>query len=192
MIELPSTENGRAFETVGWIQLPAGRVSDWLVKKWGLVSRNVSISFEELQRLTAHTPILRKRVLLPAGTWTAVLTDGPLGTDLGGIPSLISTELGVVAIRAVSSPNGGGREGGRSFAIYVGGVERHVYALKDGSRWDFHQYGDPLDFEEVEAYRSLRIRDRLTDERLRRYLVAAGVPPVDQIDLEGVIVVEYP
>jgi hypothetical protein len=52
---------------------------------------------------------------------------------------------------------------------------RTVHASFDGSRWVFDAVGTPQDFEELDAYKAPRVRDRFTSEMLERYCKALGV-----------------
>lgn len=52
--------------------------------------------------------------------------------------------------------------------------ERQVMTLKE-SRWEFCDNGEPLPFEDTEAYAHRKIRDRLTDARLRHYGEQLGI-----------------
>lgn len=56
--------------------------------------------------------------------------------------------------------------------------QRIVYAYKDG-RWSFNQHWEPLPFEDLEAYKEKRIRDRLTPEMVERYCQEFGINPYD-------------
>jgi hypothetical protein len=193
MIRLPSSSDGRPFETVGWFHLGAGEVRDWLLGSWSQRASEVDVTFDQLRELTAVSPRLRRRVLVPVDDWTLLLTDGPLGTDPAGMPALIAQQLRVTTVRAVCSPNGSGRSGGRVLEVFGAqgpNSERHVYAMKDGSRWKFGEFGTPFDFECVEDYSKVRIADRFTEDHLFRYLDALGVPRTTSVQLEKVIVVE--
>ncbi len=195
MIELPSSELGRTFETVGWFHSSADTVADWLTGRWGLARRKCATDFNGLEALLEKSPILRRRVLLPAGDWTAMLTDGPLGTDLGGLPSVFAREFGLTAVRAVCSPDGLGRSGARIFAAFgVSGAssERHVFVAKDGGKWKFGQFGVPFTFEDTIAYGDVIVPNRLTESSVHRYLKALGIPLAADIQLDDLIAVEAP
>lgn len=56
--------------------------------------------------------------------------------------------------------------------------ERSVYAYKDG-RWSFAQHWEPFSFEDQEAYKEKRIRDRLTPEMVERYCQEFGINAYD-------------
>jgi hypothetical protein len=57
-------------------------------------------------------------------------------------------------------------------------VERSVAVSKEG-RWLFRQSGERLAFEQVDAYLSKNIRDRLTQDMLLRYLASFGINSKD-------------
>jgi hypothetical protein len=191
VIDLPSSSDGRVFETIGWFKLPAETLRDWLVEKWGLQARSLSTDFGHLRTLLDRPGRLRLRVLFGCGDWTAVLTDGPLGTDLGGMPQLIAEQFGVTTVRAVTSPDGGGRSGARILEVFGSSgplSERHVYVAKDGGPWKFSQFGDPLEFEALSDYSKRPVSQRLTEAHIHRYLAALGIPKT--VSFDNVIAVE--
>lgn len=60
-------------------------------------------------------------------------------------------------------------------ALYEHGeLRRFVRAFRDDPSWEFYQRGEPLDFEDLEAYTRQRIRDRFTPEMLRSYCASLG------------------
>jgi hypothetical protein len=191
VIVVPSSEHGRTFETVGWFKLPAESLRDWLVETWGLQALEWSGDLAEVTEWLGRPGRLRLRLLVPCGEWTAVLTDGPLGTDLGGLPELINHQFGVVTVRAVTAPDGAGRSGARIFEVFGATgprSERHVYVAKDGGPWRFGQFGTPFDFEAVSDYSKRPVSARLTEIQVHRYLAALGAPQA--IDFDRVIAVE--
>ncbi len=110
------------------------------------------------------------------------------GPDPVGATSYLSQELGCqgVAIRCVPHTIGqpgirDGRSGSVQFQLF-GPLEtdyinyvRSIVAAYDGSRWVFVSTGTEQDFEEPEAYRARRVRDRFTSEMLARYCRALGL-----------------
>lgn len=56
---------------------------------------------------------------------------------------------------------------------------RTVSVVFDGSRWQFAATGTEQAFEEVEAYRARRVRDRFTSAMLERYCRALGLEVFD-------------
>ncbi len=62
--------------------------------------------------------------------------------------------------------------------------KRNVYSYKDG-RWSFDQHWEPFPFEDVEAYKARRIKDRLTPVMVERYCQEFGIEPFDPDFYEG-------
>ena len=63
------------------------------------------------------------------------------------------------------------------FIVYESNaLRRCVRALKDSPRWEFYTQGDPLDFENEEAYTARRVRDRIQRESLLGYVESWGAP----------------
>jgi len=66
------------------------------------------------------------------------------------------------------------------FEVWQAGVQkRHVSVIKDVDRWKFWQTGEPLREEDVAAYRTRRVRDRLTREYLVLLAERLGFPVGD-------------
>ena len=65
-----------------------------------------------------------------------------------------------------------------SFYILEDGRQRRVVqSLRDSNnRWEFYESGEPLPFEEVDAYKERLKRKRLSRERIIRYAEAMGFP----------------
>jgi hypothetical protein len=65
------------------------------------------------------------------------------------------------------------------FAVYEGkGVKprRLVRVMLGEPKWDFYTEGEPLPFENLQAYRAQRIRDRFSSEMLVTYVEQWGAP----------------
>lgn len=68
----------------------------------------------------------------------------------------------------------------RRLDIYDSGrAIRHLQASDQDGRWEFYQSGEPLPFEDLEAYQRRRVRDRFTPEMLEAYSAALGLRPFD-------------
>lgn len=184
---LPTTEYGRRLESIGWLQLGVEPIAEWLEQSWNLRRRNVSTDFDGFLGLIEISPRLDRRVLIPTGgEWTALCSNGPGGTDVVGTVHTISEVTGALGVRASVSNTG------RVFEVFRGVATRNVYASKDGARWIFGEYGERFDFEDERAYRSIRIKDRLTSEMVSRYLDALSVPPADDLRFDELVVLESP
>lgn len=63
------------------------------------------------------------------------------------------------------------------FIAYESNQRRRVVrAMKDSPRWDFYTEGEPLHFEDQNAYTARRVRDRLPREAVLGYLAYWGAP----------------
>jgi hypothetical protein len=195
---LPSQLSPPTTETAGYFRSSVPVFAEWLVKGLGQESwnaRNVPAgSLAELVRMVQPRVPLRRYLVLPVARWTVLLNDGPLGTDVGMLPSHAARELGCVAVRAVA---GRGRFAGTILEVYDPDSDdpllcrRAVYAADDGGRWAFGESGERFPFEEVDAYRRRLIRDRFTPELLERYLMALGVPVDLEPDLSAAVLLEH-
>jgi hypothetical protein len=199
-MKLPSSICGSTTETIGLFQCDARRLAPWLAhrlgKEWGV--RSVAPeSIEALGSSLAPGAPLTRHALIPWGGWTALLTDGPLGTDVGMLPSLAARELGCVAMRATSVDSESGRFGAVVLEVFdpaasgdVLRCRRSIAAADDGGRWVLNQAGEPFEFEQLDAYSRGRIRDRFTAAMLDDYLRALGVTTGAELELGETVLVE--
>ncbi len=133
--------------------------------------------------------------------WSAVLANGIGGTDPGGKVRNAVRMGGMRGFYTVFRPDfrapANERDlespGARHFSVVWpdadaerGYGKRYVAAQREsGSRWVFQQFGEPLDFEDTDAYLSRRIRDRLTPTMLVDYCAALGLRPFDDAFYTG-------
>jgi hypothetical protein len=198
---LPSQLSVPATQTAGYFETSAPVFADWLVGALGSpwqARRWAGGSLAEAAELVRpHVP-LRRYLLLPVSRWTVMLNDGPQGTDVGVLPMHAARELGCRSVRAVATdPRNGDTFPATIMEVYDPAAvddpmlcRRTIYAMDDGGRWEFGESGERFDFEDVDAYRRRRVRDRFTPELLERYLTELGVPVNDPPDLSAGIVVE--
>lgn len=136
-----------------------------------------------LQALLPRTaPITTKYLFWPLNEhWTMYVDNGVNGTNAGP-PQVLSSKLGVEAIRVVmaddilDAPNGHTMHYGASILeYYQEGVERrHIFVANDGGKWKFGQAGEPFPFEDMAAYKLKSIKQRFTNTMLRGYLEELG------------------
>ncbi len=103
------------------------------------------------------------------GDWTAMISNTILGTD-GAAPHVLSQRLKCEMVRATNTPDA------TYFTYSNPGKEteeeqfRRVSAHIE-SRWEFHEYGKPLPFEDTERYKTKRrVKDKIDTELLIKYL----------------------
>lgn len=188
---LPSPLCGPTTETVGFFHSDADRLARWLADcpgdEWRVVARGWE-SVDELCRFLRPGAPLSRHVLIPWGEWTAVLTDGPLGTDVGMLPSLAARQLSCTALRATAT-TASARFPAVVLEVYdPAAIDelrclRTISAANDGGRWVFAQSGEPYAFEQLDAYRHTRVQDRFTAPVLATYLRELGVPTDVEFDL---------
>ncbi len=174
---------------------------DWeqeIKSKWGqyVESYPVSESIESvLRRLLPLVTSPRTRYLLipTRSRWTAYLDNGYRGTDPSAI-SYLARRIKCRSIFMVAAPHTlsktgiprRGRQGAVIFELY--GPDdtdwlnhiRSIRAFNDAGKWEFHERGAMLPFENPEAYGARYIRDRFTFEMLRDYLKALGLSPFEE------------
>lgn len=187
------------YETVGYFHAPTGLFADWLlgelmVGKSGWVRRELTSPNSEVlvESLLPLADVgVSRYLLLSSESWTAVVNNGRLGTDLGMIPSLAARKLKCRAIRVTAIEDRPDRYGATILEVYdpEAGLplrcRRTISVANDGAKWSFDQSGEPFEFEDKDAYSHRRIRDRFTKPLLHRYVRALGVPAVDLGSMEG-------
>lgn len=190
---------------LGFVQAPVDVVADALVS-WQqsgpqgaeFTSRPVTGDLEEL--LGALLPLTtrerRRFLLLPTASpeWTAYFDNGAGGS--AAFPHLVALArlaglrgVRVTAIPDTASGRGrtpGGRYGASVFELYgdskahLAGIERSIELINDGGKWRFSQDGPPLPFEDLDAYRARRAKDRMPPGLLQRYLAELGLRAFDE------------
>src|SRR5580704_2075416 len=139
-----------------------------------------------------------KRLFVPtASGWTAYFDNSTLGSDPDAALFMLPQRdrLGCRGLDVTAVPDtlgtkppreAKGRFGACSFILHgpdvVGdtNIVRGVEVVNDGGRWTFDVEGAPLPFEEPEAYKVKRVRDRFPFELLDRYCRALGLRPFDE------------
>jgi hypothetical protein len=149
---------------------------------------------EVLCSLEPLTLGVRPRELLVAtvSPWTAYFDCGANGGDPVSTVGYLCTVIGCRGAVAVSIPDTAGtrhehpgRYGAVQFELYGPDMTeflnyiRTVSAVNDGGRWRFDANGTVQDFEDLDAYRRRRKRDRFTSDMLAGYLAALGLRPFD-------------
>ena len=108
--------------------------------------------------------------------WTLLLSNGPLGTDVGMIPSLVARELHSRGIRAVCADDGASPFAARILEVFGPAgehpllIERMIAAANDGGRWVFETSGTPFPFEDQTQHRQRTKAKRFTSAMLHDYL----------------------
>ena len=181
---LPSPVGGVTTETVGLFDVPARTLAEWFrAGDPSLVLH--SPGWDELEDATgdlAPTAVLTTRAFVPLRTWTVLLTNGPLGTDVGLLPSHATRALDCISIRAVCADRSRHPYPAVVLEVYAPDgkeplkVRRTIAAANDGGRWVFEQTGEPFGFEHVDCYTVRRKADRFTPAMLHEYLGSLGVP----------------
>lgn len=198
-MKLPSSIRGVTTKTVGLFQCETERLARWLTagpEGWAARPEKFD-SLEDLcDRLTPGSQF-RRQALVPWGDWTVMLTDGPLGSDVGMIPSLVARQLDRIGIRATAVDPGSARYDAVILEVFdptatdhLLRLRREITAANDGGRWVFSQFGEPYPFEDLDAYGRRRIRDRFTQDMLHHYLEALGVPLGTDPDFGATVMIE--
>jgi hypothetical protein len=181
---LPSSIGGRITEEVGFFECDAATLAGWILQ--GLDGRWVKVipgwsSLADALVTLQPAPILSRYACTPVDGWTALLSNGPLGTDVGALPSQAARELGCRAVRAVRVEDDA-TYSARILEVYSPAgepplaLQRSVVAANDGGRWVFETSGTPFPFEDPAAYSRRAKATRFTGEMLMTYLRALGVP----------------
>jgi len=198
-VRLPSAEGGATTEQVGFFEADSKILADWIQAGlddvgWEIRHPAISSLVDAVAALEPGVTVSR-HLCVPIGTWSVLLNNSPLGTDVGVLPSYAARELGCRAIRAVSV----GDEAtypARILEIYGPGgepplaLERSIAAANDGGRWVFETSGSPFPFEEQDAYARRTKASRFTTEMIHDYLRALGVPLDGTPDWPGALMVE--
>ena len=186
---LPNSDLGSTTETIGIFNSELSFFTSWLAESlgpgWTSRSLGHGLLHRFLPELGADEQQGRTRLLL-AGfqDWVLMFTNGPVGTDPGNIPTHAVQDLSISAARAVAVDAGSDSYSAALFELFDGIGEPPLYcrravgALFDGYKWEFCEFGDPLEFEQTDSYSNRKVRDRLTPALVRDYVAAlTGITP---------------
>lgn len=136
---IPSSCFGKTSETVGFFKCAPSQLADWLVgafgEGWTLQSERTVDSELALRELDQQRKEVSTYLIVAAGNWSAIFTNGPLGTDVGLLPSRAARDLGVRAVRAVSTT-----AGTTSYETFI----FEVFDPKSSDRNGFGEVSTPL------------------------------------------------
>lgn len=150
--------------------------------------REVAGNLDELFAglLPLQSPQPDRYLFLPTANteWTAVYDNDKMGSEPHSLTAALHRRFGFETIEVISIPHTitsdkmRGRYGCIALIYHHAGGERWVRAMNDG-RWHFGTTGDPLPFEDLQAYQRPRHRDRFTHDMLADYLAALDLHPFD-------------
>jgi hypothetical protein len=184
-MNLPSRIGGATTQQVGLFACDYLRLAEWITEGLGpewTMSDPYWKSIEDVLGALSPTPVLSRYACVELKGWALVMTNGPLGTDVGMLPSYAARELKCRGIRAVRVDDDGPGYPARILEVYGPqgtaplALERSIAAAKDGPGWVFETSGNAFPFEDEAAYKRRTKSSRLTGEMLHEYLIALGVP----------------
>ena len=197
-MSLPSRDGGVTTEEVGYFEVDSAALAGWIVSAFGApwTSRAGGLaSLAEAVALLKPGGERTRLLCVPVGHWTALLSNGPLGTDVGVLPSHAARALGCRALRVVNVDDTAmyparllevyGPDGTPPLAD-----ERSIVAANDGGRWVFETSGEAYPFEDQSAYTRRRKASRFTSDMVFDYLRGLGVPIDEDPDWAAAVVVE--
>lgn len=196
---LPSSAGGAVTRTAGYIDQDAGVVAPWLAAGLGSGFVVRPADWDSLDAAVsdlAPSASLDRRAVIPIGDWSVLLTNGPLGTDVGMLPSLATREWGCRAIRATCVEAREHAFPARVLEVFGPDgapplmVVRSITAMNDGGRWVFETFGEPFAFERLDEYQHRLKRCRFTCSLLYEYLRELGVHIDCEPDWPRALVVE--
>jgi hypothetical protein len=177
---------------VGFLERPYREVVDAMdnwetAETWTPAKLQPSDIGQRLLRLAPLQAPAKRELVIPAGDrWTAHLTNDLLGGDSGSWVGHLSSVLACQGVVATHIPVGQYRFPCTQFELLgpegrppLNYIRTISAGILDEGRWRFDADGDPLLFEETEAYKERRIRDRFTRPMLIRYLRAIGIDADD-------------
>jgi hypothetical protein len=144
------------------------------------------------------TPLDRYLLVETKSTWTAIFANGLRVSDVTSPTSYLPTILNCRGLHVGHQPDFSKSKrkdlirkwGSMLFTLY-GPTDtdslnriRHLHVSNDVGGWTFDEGGEPQPFEEAEAYKKPRIRDRFTFEMLQQYCKALGIE-LHQADFYG-------
>jgi hypothetical protein len=195
---LPSSAAGAVTQEVGYFEALPETFAPWLgdgMSGWSLrpVQWN---SLAEAAADLAVSPVMTRNAVVPVADWSVLLSNGPLGTDVGMVPSLAARELGCRALRAVCVGDDEATYPARILELFGPDgqppllTRRAIAAANDGGRWVFETSGEPFDFERLDPYTRRRKAERFPPELVYEYLRRLEVPIDTEPDWAGSWLIE--
>lgn len=197
-MKLPSDAGGAVTKQVGYFEVGSAVLADWIVNGFGAgwQGRPADVaSMDEAVAILHPSPELDRYLCVPVGQWTALLSNGPLGTDVGVLPSYAARELGCRAMRVVNVDDTASYPA-RGLEVYSPegrpplSIERSIVAANDGGSWVFETSGNAYPFEDESAYAKRAKASRFTTDMVYDYLRALGVPVDADPDWRSALTVE--
>jgi hypothetical protein len=175
-LRFPSGLYGTRLATAAWFQTQGSVISQWLAVGIPGVCVQVSVSnLDDVFELLPLSPILDRYLVIEFGAWCCLLTNGPLGSDVGVLPLQAASAFDILALRATTATDG--PYPATVLEVFQGSeCLRSLTAAKDGLRWRYFEYGTPLPVEDSAAASSRLVRNRFTPKLLNSYLDFFGVP----------------
>ncbi len=181
----PSRVGGPTTQQVGFFACDHRRLAEWLTEGlepgWTALDPGWE-SIDDVVEALRPMPVLSRYACIGLNGWGLLMSNGPLGTDVGMLPSYAARELKCRGIRAVRVDDDEAGYPARILEVYGPGgepplaLERSIAAVNDGGRWVFETSGTAFAFEDKGAHRRRSKSSRLTGEMLHEYLLALGVP----------------
>lgn len=185
--------------SIGYLRQDLDSAADALIR-WRRELFTVVESVQMMAALPECLPLLepltggaRPRELLVevSGGWTAYFDCSLRGTDAVSTIGYLSERIGCQGLAVVTVPHTvhdrgtGGQMGSVQFEMFgplrtdfMNSV-RSISASFDGNRWVFHASGTEQWFENSDAYKSRRIRDRFTAQMIDDYAKALELDVFD-------------
>ncbi|MEO0461474.1 MAG: hypothetical protein AAF219_11570 [Myxococcota bacterium] len=195
----PSRVGGSTTQQVGFFACDHTDLAEWLADGldpgWSVLKARWESIDDALEALEP-IPVLSRYGCIGLDGWTLMMTNGPMGTDVGVLPSYAARELKCRGIRAVRVDDDEPGYPARILEVYGPrgepplALERSVVAANDGGRWVFETSGTAFGFEDQEAYKRRAKTSRLTGELLHNYLLKLGVPVDSEPDWSSALLVQ--
>ncbi|PPI54333.1 hypothetical protein [Rathayibacter toxicus] len=183
---------------IGFVNAPIEKVAE-AYRAWLSSSPGIDFTFSWMEGGLRETVWSLEPVIFGGSTkdlyvhtadpgWTAFFDNGAWGGYPLSAVSVLGQRLGVQTLYLSSKPAPPSESiGSRTLVVYEPdptlGAEitrrvRAIELIKDG-RWSLDLSGDPLPFEDLEAYKNRRVAERFTPDMLNNYCAALGLRPFD-------------
>lgn len=167
--------------SVSFLRAPVEDVALELVRMRDAVEVSEAALATATQRLEPFQAPWTRELVFDCGEWTAYLNNGIDGGDPTAVAPAVARHLAVDLVVAVHSRRH--LPGHASTQLWVLGPDgdpplmfrRTVAASCVDGRWNWHESGRPLAFEDTDRYLARRIRDRFDRGALVSHLAAFGI-----------------
>jgi hypothetical protein len=150
-------------------------------REWKLDVRKEQVTFEEALGRLEPLEYPEKHIFMTTKSKWIAFTDNRQQAEIGRIRQVSkrldvqSVEVGAWERNVSDNPKSVNGWGGGYFTLNQGNDMTRSVSLMYNDKWDFDEYGEPLPFENMSAYKEKLAKNRLTPAMVDQYCKEIGI-----------------